>query len=159
MASCPTPARTSMARALKSLSTAAISARPTPSSSGRSGESSRSILVSRSLRGWEDRLPGRSAKAVKFSQSLTRPGQRRTEPDVVFVEAGGRRGGITRATHRGHATPFQALDWGSVFQAGPILAARGQPRTPPDTRPPRPFVLDVGGRAVPLKTPLKEGKP
>src|SRR4051794_26590540 len=45
-----------MARALSSWSTAAISVRPTPSSSGRSGESLRSIFGSRSPRGWEDDL-------------------------------------------------------------------------------------------------------
>src|SRR3954467_801709 len=45
-----------MARALSSWSTAAISARPTRSSSGRSGESLRSIFGSRSPRGWEDDL-------------------------------------------------------------------------------------------------------
>src|SRR3954447_18128243 len=147
-----------MARALNSLSTAAISARPTPSSSGRSGESSPSIFGSRSPRGWEDGLTGRCAKAVKFPRSLTRPGRRRTEPGGVFVEAGRRRGGIARATYRGHGTPFQALAWGSIFQAGPILADRGPPRTRPVTRPPRPFVLDVGGREVPAHDTSEGGQ-
>jgi pimeloyl-ACP methyl ester carboxylesterase len=126
--SCPTPARTSTARALNSLSTAAISARPTPSSSGRSGESSPSIFGRRPPRGWEDCPAGRSAKAVKFSRSLTRPGRRRTESGGDFVEAGRRRGGIARGTHRGPGTPIQALAPFSILQAGPVLADRGPPR-------------------------------
>src|SRR5262245_27229972 len=45
-----------MARALNSWSTAAISARPTRSSSGRSGESLQSNFGFRTPRGWEDDL-------------------------------------------------------------------------------------------------------